>query len=262
MEKRIAQDAGFTLLELLIASLLAVVVSAAAFSFYSAQNKAYIVQDRLVELQQNLRAGIELISRDIRLAGLDPRQSTQFGFIETTDDGTGRQTDSQNIAFTIDDDLDGIVDNNRAEQVAYRLNSNVLQKYDPGGWQPIADDIEAMGFAYAIDNNADGQLDVDAVSHVVIWAVPGGGGTWLDLDTDNNGAIDLDDDTAGEDTGITVNMDDIRSVRIWLLARTRNRDEGFVDGRTYKVGLQELTPGDARHRRLLETTVKCRNRSL
>ncbi|GAG11101.1 unnamed protein product, partial [marine sediment metagenome] len=62
---------------------------------------------------------------------------------------------------------------------------------------------------------------------------------------------------------------DIRAVRIWMLARTGRGDDKFANTRTYTVGSKVITPNtdanlnnDNLRMRLLETTVKCRNMGL
>jgi len=56
-----------------------------------------------------------------------------------------------------------------------------------------------------------------------------------------------------------VAMSRIRAVRIWILARTRVPRPGYTDNSTYKVGRRVITASDNFRRRLLTTTVKCRN---
>jgi hypothetical protein len=145
---------------------------------------------------------------------------------------------------------------------------NQLMRTDAvAGSVPVATGIEALGFAFAIDNDANGLLDTDAGG--TIWAVDTGAGTWMDLDTNNDGRIDTNDNTAGQNTGITINRADIRAVRIWLLAASEDRAEDFTNSTTYVVGATHITPStDAdpnnnnRRMRLLETSVKCRNMGL
>ncbi len=59
-----------------------------------------------------------------------------------------------------------------------------------------------------------------------------------------------------------VDISNIRAVRIWVLARTKNKAKNFTDTRTYKVGDNVITPGDHFRRRLLTTNVTCRNLGL
>lgn len=65
-------SAGFTLVELIITMLLAGIISISIFSAYKAQQRSYIVQDQVTEMQQRVRAGLDLMVKEVRLAGYDP----------------------------------------------------------------------------------------------------------------------------------------------------------------------------------------------
>ncbi len=69
-------EKGFTLVEMLTGLVIAVAVIAAGFVTLTTSNKATITNDQVAETQQNARVAMELISRDIKLAG--------FGFTGTT----------------------------------------------------------------------------------------------------------------------------------------------------------------------------------
>lgn len=61
--------AGFTLTELMVASLLGVAVIASMLWSFSNQNRAYVRQRTFNEMNQNVRAAIDMMARDIRMAG-------------------------------------------------------------------------------------------------------------------------------------------------------------------------------------------------
>jgi prepilin-type N-terminal cleavage/methylation domain-containing protein len=63
---------GFTLLEILIALVISGIFLLALTNFFISTNKLNTVQQKVSEVQQNVRTVMELISRDIRTAGLDP----------------------------------------------------------------------------------------------------------------------------------------------------------------------------------------------
>ena len=67
--RRLAGEAGFTLVELLIAVALTGVVSLAVFQLFSTQERAFSIQDQVGEMQQNVRVTMEMITRDARMAG-------------------------------------------------------------------------------------------------------------------------------------------------------------------------------------------------
>lgn len=62
---------GVTLIELLVALVICSVVIAAIYRVFIAQSRAYVVQDQVVEVQQNIRSAMEMVVRDLRMAGFD-----------------------------------------------------------------------------------------------------------------------------------------------------------------------------------------------
>jgi prepilin-type N-terminal cleavage/methylation domain-containing protein len=64
--------AGFTLVELLIAMAITAIALGAIYGVYISSNRSYKTQDRVVTVQQNVRASADFMIRAIRMAGLDP----------------------------------------------------------------------------------------------------------------------------------------------------------------------------------------------
>jgi prepilin-type N-terminal cleavage/methylation domain-containing protein len=60
---------GVTLIELLIALIISALLIAGIYKTFIGQQKTYIVQEQVVDMQQNLRAGINKMIREIRMAG-------------------------------------------------------------------------------------------------------------------------------------------------------------------------------------------------
>ncbi|MGA1790810.1 MAG: PilW family protein [bacterium] len=252
---------GFTLVELLLALFISAVMAAAIFNFFIAQNKSYSVQEQVSEIQQNVRAAVNLMVKEIRMAGYDPTENAGAGIITANPDL---------MTFTMDLNSDANC-HDYNEYITYSLYTPAdgIKKLGRKGKQgennsPVAENVEAIGFAYAFDSNGDGLLDRDG-SHI-IWAIDKSG-TWYDLDTTDDGEINAADNVAsGEITGISVNLDDIRAVRIWLLIRASKPEDGYRNTKTYIVGNKVIRPlGDAdssndhMRMRLLETIVRLRN---
>jgi type IV pilus assembly protein PilW len=93
---RIKNNSGFTLIELLLAIALGMVILAGLFRTFKVQQDSYVIQDQVSAMQQNLRAAMYMITRDLQMAGY----YTNF-------DRTNRQLDWN--------DLDG--DNNPANNM-------------------------------------------------------------------------------------------------------------------------------------------------
>jgi type IV pilus assembly protein PilW len=61
--------AGFTLIELLVAIALGMVILAGLFRTFKVQQDSYVIQDQVSAMQQNLRAAMYMITRDLQMAG-------------------------------------------------------------------------------------------------------------------------------------------------------------------------------------------------
>ena len=272
---------GFTLIELMLAVAISGFVLTAVNTLHKSQQRAYVAQEQAAAIQQNLRGGLYCMHREIRMAGYDPQRTGNFGITNVSLDAHGNGT----IAFTLDDNLDdeanetdenGDVD--ARETFSFSLYDyptanpdgvlDLARKYGTRR-QLLAEHIEALGFAYAFDSEGDGDslLDTDLNGHV-IWAIDSDGDNDLDinLDEDNDGDITLHDSAGGEglshadnDVLADVPLSAVRAVRIWLLARGDRVDPHGIDRTTYVVANQRIAPKDGLTRRLLTTTVRCRN---
>jgi type IV pilus assembly protein PilW len=69
-------SAGFTLVELLISLALSLVVLTSVSNAFINQRKTYDAQEQMTELIQKTRAVMEIITREVKLAGFNPTNST------------------------------------------------------------------------------------------------------------------------------------------------------------------------------------------
>ena len=67
MFAQITDSRGVTLPELLVGLVLFGLVSSAIYNVYLSHNKSYVTQDQGVEMQQNLRAALFMMAREIRM---------------------------------------------------------------------------------------------------------------------------------------------------------------------------------------------------
>lgn len=67
---------GITLIELLVGLVICAIAIGAIYRVFITQSRAYVVQDQVVEIQQNIRSAMELMVRDIRMAGFNYDNST------------------------------------------------------------------------------------------------------------------------------------------------------------------------------------------
>jgi type IV pilus assembly protein PilW len=226
---------AFTLIELLVALAISGVVMTGIYSAYYSQQKSYIAQEQVAAMQQNMRAAMYIMQREIRMAGCDPTGSAGAGIqtantnsIAFTSDFTGGESDGK------DNDNNGSVDeanekrfsdgfcDDPNENVTYSLyTTDGIQKLGRdtgGGNQPVAENIDALDFVYL----------------------------------DANGAT-------------TATLANIRSVQITMVARTGRGDPGYTNNTSYQ-NQQGTTVyialNDNFRRKLLTAEVKCRNLGL
>lgn len=293
---------GFTLVELMIALVVASLVMAAVYSSLQSQHASYLAQDQVVEMQQNLRATMNIMAREIRMAGYDPtlragREPTPASVLTATATQLQISMDSNENGVVVDPDpkppnrepneivafgFGAGIDVRPADGIADAGVAN-LGRNTGAGFQPIAENIHAVGFAYAFDGDGNGSLDFNDLNsngvqdpgETTIWAVDtDGDGAWEDLDRNSDGLINIDDLPAvgeavppvqamgGRQTGIPIHPEEVRAVRIWLLARASQPDWRYRNTNTYVVGWQVVTVNDHFRRRVQEMVVDCRNMGL
>lgn len=69
--KLLKNNKGLTVIELLIVALMTTIVAAAGLEFFVRVNQQYVSQDGISEMQQNIRASMQEISRELRMAGFN-----------------------------------------------------------------------------------------------------------------------------------------------------------------------------------------------
>jgi type IV pilus assembly protein PilW len=67
--ERYKMDDAFTMVELLVAMTLSIIVMGAIFLTFKSQQDSYVVQGQVSQMQQNARAAMYLLTRDIQMAG-------------------------------------------------------------------------------------------------------------------------------------------------------------------------------------------------
>jgi type IV pilus assembly protein PilW len=148
---------GITLIELLVVLVITGVVLAGIYRIFIAQSKAYTVQDQVAEVQQNVRNAMEILVRDLRMAGCDDDSNTitvnnPISFVG-------------NNAITVSYEyFDQTTLATQLHTVAYNLNgTNLLRQPTIGGVvnpsEVILDNVDQLNFTYGIDTNNDGYVE-------------------------------------------------------------------------------------------------------
>lgn len=164
---------GFTLVELLIAMLLSFLVMGAVFISYRSQQRNQTAQESVAQMQQNLRATLMILARDIREAGCDPTRKAgaciteatagRFGFTrDIVNSITGSNAadgkvdgENENVVYGFADSMDananGIAEGGGANDWD---NPAAIGRNTGGGFQAVAENIQAVEFNYIIQGTA------------------------------------------------------------------------------------------------------------
>jgi len=220
---------GFTLIELLVAIGIAMIVMSAIYQSYRSQQRSYILQEQIAAMQQNLRASLFYMTREIRMAGCDPTFQANAKIEEAKDDLIRFTRDVRGASYgsTFDGDTD-----DDGEHITYSLyTADGIQKLGRKSTstatnQPVAEYMYALDFVYLDENSAP-------------------------LDDDGNG-------------NVTTNISKIKSIEITIVARTKRKDQGYTSSATtFKnqrdKSIYTTNPDDGYRYKMLTTTVRLRN---
>ena len=148
---------GITLIELLVAFVICAIVVGGIYRVFVSQTRAYTIQDQVVEVQQNIRSAMEILLRDLRMAGYDSDSLTSKISIATP-------ITPADQSVTVNYEYD---DTHRYE-ITYALqNGNLTRQltiYPDAGpssstTDTVLENVNALDFTYGIDTNDDGAVD-------------------------------------------------------------------------------------------------------
>jgi prepilin-type N-terminal cleavage/methylation domain-containing protein len=160
---------GITLIELLVALVICGIVVAGIYRVFVAQTRAYTVQDQTVEVQQNVRSAMELILRDLRMAGYDddnvnsPINITDPIVIDTADNSHVRVKYEYYNTATIPPQYETrTVDFSRDAVHATLLRTLIITPAagaSSSNTETLLDNVDALNFRCGVDTNDDGAID-------------------------------------------------------------------------------------------------------
>lgn len=270
MLKKIKSISGISVIELLIALFLTGIITTAMFKVYSTQHKNWMIQDSVVEMQQNARATLDELARQLRMAGYGLPNCVSP--IDTGYNGHDSSSDSIAIYYRTDtcdatlntamasvssfplDFTGSAVSCFHATQEAYIYNPNldageffIIQSVDVGSFTITPTAALSTAYpkgsaVYAIDRIMF-KIDRSDADHPMLTMRLG---TDLALATGSERylpqpyASDIDDIqfTYTYITGITVDSPilprDVRQIGIILRARSANADSDFEGANQYR----------------------------
>jgi type IV pilus assembly protein PilW len=138
------------------------IVLTAIISLFTSLNRMYTTQGVAAGVQQVTRAGIDIMTRNIRMAGFDPLDTKTVGIVEAAD---------SNIRFTYDTDEDGTIATDGDEDISYLLNADnqlIQQKNGKSASnQSLVDHVSDLTFRY-LDADDMETSDPDAIRTVEV----------------------------------------------------------------------------------------------
>ena len=143
---------GMTLIELLVVLVICSMLIGGIYRLFIGQSKAYTIQDQVVEVQQNTRAAMEILLRDLRMTGFN-------------DDRTPLVTVPRPPVVPEDHAITVFYEYDNAQyQIRYWVDgsSRLMRQETINGastTQPLLENVEAFNLAYGVDENEDGAMD-------------------------------------------------------------------------------------------------------
>jgi Tfp pilus assembly protein PilW len=155
------QNEGLSLFELLVAMGLGMSVLAVVTTTFIVQAKVYKAQEQVLEMEQNARGVLDVINRELKMAGYKPNGG---GF-------SGLPFGTAELRIQADLDGNGSIPNSGTtlEDIRYAYDSanlRITRQEGPGGIaEPIADNIVLFNFDYL---KADGSLAASSADTTLI----------------------------------------------------------------------------------------------
>ncbi|NOR46948.1 MAG: prepilin-type N-terminal cleavage/methylation domain-containing protein [Methanosarcinaceae archaeon] len=149
------KESGFTLIELLIAMTIGLIILTALSSTFLLQRDIYDDQEQIVEMVQTARAAMDMMTREIRMAGYDPTGTMQRSNL-TDAKFVGIPYDANKLEIYAD--LNGDEDTDEPnEYIKYTMDSDFpfeIRRDTGGGRQEFALNIQSFTFDY-FDSNGN-----------------------------------------------------------------------------------------------------------
>ncbi len=147
----INQD-GISLIELVITMAISLLIATLSFDIFTTHYKKYQVQTTVLDAQQNAGSGLDMILRELRMAGYDPT-GTAFNGKTLLSDGISPkriiEATEKKIRFLTDTNGDGNFDDDN-EDITYELRKGetTLRRKTGAGGQPLAENIDSLLITY------------------------------------------------------------------------------------------------------------------
>jgi type IV pilus assembly protein PilW len=161
---------GITLIELLIALVIAAITLAGIYRVFISQTKTYAIQDQVVEVQQSVRGAMDIILRDLRMTGFDDDNpaSVAAGITIPTPTVIPVKDPSDDITVNYEYFDRNVLPSGQYQRHTVRYwrdagTSRLMRQRDINGVagqpEPLLENVSALVFTYGIDANNDKIMD-------------------------------------------------------------------------------------------------------
>jgi prepilin-type N-terminal cleavage/methylation domain-containing protein len=143
---------GMTLIELLVVLVISTILIGGIYRLFASQSKVYTIQDQVVEVQQNTRAAMEILLRDLRMTGFD---NDRTATVIVPDPPLVPEDHAFTVMYEQNDAL---------RQVRYWVDggARLLRQETINGvsnTEALLENVNALNFSYGTDENGDGVMD-------------------------------------------------------------------------------------------------------
>jgi type IV pilus assembly protein PilW len=160
--RRIRGVGGFTLVEMMVSMAISLVVLAAIAGTFTVQTRQNSAEEQNGQMQQNVRGALDLMIREIQMAGYKPAGGS-FNGIETSTSTT--------LRIKLDLNSSGDETDEATDDISYSFDSSTglitRTLNNTGSSATVADNITAFSFTY-LDANGASTTTNTAVRRVTI----------------------------------------------------------------------------------------------
>ena len=153
---------GFTLVELMVSMAIGLAVLAAIAGTFTAQTRQNSAEEQIGQMQQNVRGALDLMIREIQMAGYKPAGGS-FNGIQTSTATT--------LRIKLDLDSSGVETDGTTDDISYSFDSSTglitRTLNNPGSSATLADNVTAFSFTY-LDANGSSTTTNTAVRRITI----------------------------------------------------------------------------------------------
>jgi type IV pilus assembly protein PilW len=245
MTGRLREKSGFSMVELLVAVAIGAIVIAVIAAAFWVESQTSRTQQMSVQMQQNIRAGMFFMERDIMMAGYGDDPSNPSGATITIANPT-------TLAFTFTDPIcvEDNVDNDKDGTVDEALEKDGIDDNDDGETDEV-NELDTIRFSLT-------GTDLHRIIHTGAFQVD-------EIIALNIQTLEffytLEDGTSTTNVATAKDRDDIRKIGISILAQTELEARGYTDTQIYHPlsGADWGPYNDNFRREIVTTTVQCRN---